>query len=115
VFGPQVEIEASPGQSGYIYGEATGLGWLSPEPKSKDKSVNEHSYFKNGQWNKYRVICQGPRFQTFINGVKVCDLTHDEIYKRHPSGFLGLQVHAIGANAGPYRVAWRNIRIRELK
>ncbi len=31
VFGPQVEIEASPALAGYIYGEATGRGWLTPE------------------------------------------------------------------------------------
>ncbi|MCP4512429.1 MAG: DUF1080 domain-containing protein, partial [Fuerstiella sp.] len=39
-FGPQVEIEASPGQSGYVYGEATGLGWLSEAPQDKGHSHN---------------------------------------------------------------------------
>ena len=33
VFGPQVEIEASPGLAGFIYGEATGRGWLTPEKR----------------------------------------------------------------------------------
>ncbi len=37
--GPQVESEASPGQAGYIYGEATGFGWLSMEPQE-----NKHSH-----------------------------------------------------------------------
>ncbi len=114
VNGPQVEIENSPGQSGYIYGEATGHGWLSPEPTSDDKSVSEHSYFKNGEWNTYRVIAKGPRIQTFINGNPVADLTQEEIYKTHPRGFIGLQVHAIRSGEGPFMVAWRNIRIREL-
>ena len=31
IFGPQIEIEASPGQAAYVYGEATGRGWLSPK------------------------------------------------------------------------------------
>jgi 3-keto-disaccharide hydrolase len=115
VNGPQVEIEGSPGQSGYIYGEATGLGWLSPEPNSKDKSVSEHSYFKNNEWNQYRVIAKGPRFQTWINGHPIADLTHEGIYKTHPKGFLGLQVHAIGKGQGPYHVAWRDIYIKEIK
>jgi len=114
VFGPQVEIEASPGQAGYVYGEATGLGWLSPAPRSKDPEVNQHSIFKNGQWNQFRVIADGPRFQTFINGTKVADLVHEEMYKTHPRGFIGLQVHGIGKDKGPFQVAWRNIRIREL-
>jgi len=115
VYGPQVEIESSPGQSGYIYGESTGLGWLSPEPKSKDKKVKQHSFFKNDDWNHYRVIARGPRIQTFLNGHPVADLTHAGIYKTHPKGFIGLQVHAIRKGRGPFQVAWRNIKIRELK
>lgn len=114
VNGPQVEIESSPGQAGYIYGEATGLGWLSEEPKSDDKDVNQHSHFKNGEWNKYRVLAKGPRIQTWINGNKVADLTHEEVYKSHPKGFIGLQVHSIGRGQGPFSVSWRNIKVREL-
>lgn len=113
VNGPQCEIEASPGQAGYIYGEATGLGWLSQEPDSKDPAVNQHSHMKNGEWNSYRIVAKGPRIQTFINGKPVADLTHEAIYKSHPKGFIGLQVHGIKAGTGPYSVAWRNIRIKE--
>lgn len=112
VFGPQIEIEKSPGQSGYIYGEATGLAWLSPEPKQTP--MVEHSILKNGEWNHYRVIVKGARIQTFINGAPVADLTHEEVYKTHPKGHIGLQVHAIKAGTGPYDVAWKNIRIRPL-
>jgi hypothetical protein len=114
VNGPQVEIEGSPGQAGYIYGEATGLGWLSKEPKSKDKKVNSHKHIKNDGWNQYVVIANGPRFQTWINGNKVADLTHEVIFKSHPTGFIGLQVHSIRKGSGPFSVAWRNIRIKEL-
>lgn len=108
--GPQVEIEKSPGQSGYIYGEATGYGWLSPEPQQKPEA--SHSYIRNGEWNKYRVVADGPRIQTWINGQHVADLTHEGIYKTHPAGKIGLQVHGIGRGTGPYQVAWKNIRIR---
>lgn len=110
-YGPQVEIEASPGQAGYIYGEATGFGWLSPEPQDKGHS---HEHIKNGEWNKYRIVAKGPRIQTFINGEKVADLTHEEIYKSHPNGHIGLQVHGIKKGTGPYDVYWKNIRIKEL-
>lgn len=114
VFGPQVEIEASPGQSGWIYGEAMGGGWLSPEPKEKDPAKNQNSFLKNGEWNTYRVIANGPRIRTFINGNPVADLTDEAVYKAHPKGFFGLQVHAIKPGTGPYSVSWRNIRIKEL-
>lgn len=111
VNGPQVEIEASPGEAGYIYGEATGRGWLVPDDVRKP-----HSHFKNGEWNKYRVVAKGPRIQTWINGQPVADLTlDDEFHKKYATGFISLQVHSIPRGEGPYDVAWRNIRIRELK
>ena len=115
VNGPQVEIEAGPGQAGFIYGEATGLGWLSPEPKAKDKKVNQHDHFKNGKWNQYRVIAKGPNIKVWINGEKIADLTHEEIYKTHPKGLIGLQVHGIKKKSGPFEVCWRNLKLKPLK
>jgi hypothetical protein len=109
VNGPQVEIEASPGFSGYIYGEGTPRGWISP-----DESRKRHSHLKNGEWNRYRVVAKGPRIQTWINGEAVADISDDESHKTYSKGFIGLQVHGIAAGAGPFEVAWRNIRIREL-
>jgi len=112
VYGPQVEIEASGkngAEAGYIYGEATGRGWLTPNDRRKP-----HKHFKDGQWNKYRVVAKGPRIQTWINGQPIADLTDEEIYKTHPKGFIGLQVHGIRKGTGPYEVAWRNLRIKVL-
>ncbi len=113
-FGPQVEIEAGPGQAGYIYGEATGRGWISPEPKSKDKTVKQHNHFKNGQWNHFRVVAKGARIQTYVNGNQVADLSDMEIYKTHAKGHIGFQVHSIKENLHPMSVSWRNIKVREL-
>ncbi|MEZ6040719.1 MAG: DUF1080 domain-containing protein [Planctomycetaceae bacterium] len=115
--GPQVEIEASPGQAGYIYGEAAvvdgkATGWLSEEPKDPNHS---HSFMKNGEWNKFRVVAKGNHIQTWINGHEVASLVHEGIYKTHPRGHIGLQVHGIRAGTGPFDVAWRNVRIKELK
>lgn len=109
VYGPQVEIEAGKAEAGYVYGEATGRGWLTPEERLKP-----HSNMKDGEWNKFRIIAKGPRIQTFINGEPIEDLTDEQIYKTHPKGFIGLQVHGIGKQAGPFDVSWRNIRIKEL-
>ncbi|MCA9245473.1 MAG: DUF1080 domain-containing protein [Planctomycetales bacterium] len=112
VNGPQVEIEASGAngaESGYIYGEATGRGWLTTDADRKP-----HKHFKDGEWNKYRVVAKGSHIQTWINGEPVADLTDEDIFKTHPKGFIGLQVHGIKKGSGPYEVAWRNLRIREL-
>ncbi|MCS7468569.1 DUF1080 domain-containing protein [Stieleria sp. ICT_E10.1] len=114
LYGPQVEIESGPGQAGFIYGEATGRGWLSPEPESKDTSINQHDHFKNGQWNQYLVIAKGPNIKVWINGEMIADLTDAEIYKTHPKGMIGLQVHGIGKKKETYEVRWRNLKIKPL-
>lgn len=111
VYGPQVEIEASPGQSGYIYGEQAG-GWQSEAPTSDDPEVNQHSHFKNNEWNHFRVRAVGRKIETWINGERVADLTHDkERYEENKEGLVGLQVHGVG-DRGPFRVRWKNIYIR---
>jgi len=112
VNGPQVEIEASGAsgaESGYVYGEATGRGWLTPEDR-----LIPHKHFRDGHWNHYRIVAQGPRIQTWINGDAIEDITDEKIYKTHPKGFIGLQVHGIGNRKGPFDVAWKQIRIKEL-
>jgi len=111
VNGPQVEIEASGAkgaEAGYIYGEACG-GWMTQKENLKPRTV-----FKDGEWNKYRIIAKGARIQTWINGESIEDLTDEEKLKSHSKGFIGLQVHGVG-NRGPYKVAWRKIRIKELQ
>ena len=114
VYGPQVEIEKGPGQSGYIYGESAG-GWQSPEPKSKDKAVNSHDYFKNDDWNVYRIRAVGRKIETWINGNKIADLAYDEgRYKKNTEGFIGLQVHGVGNNQTPMSVRWKNIYLKPI-
>ena len=105
VHGPQVEIESGPGQSGLIYSEGTGRAWISP-------NQDEHKHYKNEEWNEYVVIAEGARIQTWVNGVATEDLETAEVESL--KGFLGLQVHSIGKNKGPFKVQWRNIRIKEL-
>ncbi|MBN2312086.1 MAG: DUF1080 domain-containing protein [Candidatus Hydrogenedentes bacterium] len=110
VNGPQVEIEASGEKgaaSGYLYAEACG-GWMTPDEKRVPRKV-----FKDGEWNHYRVLAQGARIQVWINGQPVEDITDEIRFESHPKGFIGLQVHGVG-DKGPYKVAWRNIRIKVL-
>ncbi len=105
VHGPQVEIEWDPGESGYIYSEGTKRGWVSPTRTQKN-------VFKNEGWNEYRVLADGPRIQTWINGTCIEDIEMPAIESR--KGFLGLQVHGVKKNASPFKVQWKNIRIREI-
>lgn len=111
VNGPQVEIEASGdkgAEAGYVYGEACG-GWMTPKDRLKP-----HRAFKDGEWNSYRILAEGPRIRIWINDQPIEDLTDEAKFASHPKGFIGLQVHGVG-NRGPYRVAWRNIRVKSLE
>ena len=106
VFGYQVEIAAN-GTAGRVYDEARRGRWLDePEPSAEAKAA-----FKPEDWNRYRVIAQGDRIRTFVNGVPVAEVRDGT----DATGFIGLQVHGIKKGTGPFSVRWRNIRIRELK
>ncbi len=111
VNGPQVEIEAGGAdgaEAGYLYGEAAG-GWMTPEADLKP-----HKHFKDGEWNKYRVLAVGANIKVWINDEMISDLTDEAKLQSHPKGFIGLQVHGVGKGEGPYEVAWRNLKIREI-
>ena len=67
--------------------------------------------FRDDGWNRYRIVVQGHRYRSWLNGVAASDFTDDA----DESGFIGLQVHGIAAGQGPYQVRWRDVRIRDLK
>ena len=79
-----------------------------------NKDRKGHQHFKDGEWNAYHVVASGNTIQTWINGQQLSDLTHEDRFKTHPKGFIGLQVHGIGAGQGPFEVRWRNLKLRDL-
>jgi hypothetical protein len=105
VHGPQVEIAIN-GTAGRIYDEGRRGRWLD----EKEPAADAKAAFKKGAWNQYRVLVEGNRYQTWVNGVPVADVKDD----MDKAGFIGLQVHGIRAGEGPYQVRWRNIYVREL-
>jgi glucose dehydrogenase len=128
VNGPQVEVRRYyKGQpaTGLLYGEALGTGWLS----SQQKIDEGHRHFIDEGWNRLRIVANGARIQTWVNGQPVEDLVNDDIFKTHPKGFIALQMHGVSErelslpiNAGsgvtvsqPLVNRWRNIRIRPLR
>jgi Domain of Unknown Function (DUF1080) len=73
VYGPQVRITRSDekgSESGYLYYESKDGHWLTEEAKRVP-----HNHFKDRDWNTVRIVAQGPRIQTFINGEAIGDLT----------------------------------------
>ena len=104
LYGPQVEISTD-GMAGRIYDEARRGRWLdTKEPTAETKGA-----FKKGEWNQYRVLAQGDRIQTWVNGIPIADVRDGEDTKGH----IGLQVHGIARGTGPFQVRWKNLMIRE--
>jgi predicted TIM-barrel fold metal-dependent hydrolase len=112
VFGPQVEIRRNlgPGSptTGMFYGEALGTGWLSDAEKIKAG----HNFYHPEDWNLLQIVTRGPRMQSWVNGHLIDDITRDDVYATHPTGFIGLQVHGI-KNKGPFVMKFRKIKIRK--
>lgn len=109
IYGPQVEINLrTNNDSGNIYGQGLGTDYLKP----KKKSIKS---FRPTEWNLIRVVAKGPRIQTWINGEAVADIVNEQVYNTNSRGMIGLQIHKVKAGTGPYEIAWKNIRIIELK
>lgn len=104
VHGYQFEIDPSDRSwTGGIYDEAR-RGWLYPltfNPAAQKA-------FKNEEWNSARIEAIGNSLRTWVNGVPCADILDNTT----SSGFIALQVHAIGnAQQEGKSVSWRNIRI----
>ena len=112
VYGPQVEIRRYQGKgvptTGVFYGEALGTGWLSDQ-ETIDKG---HHFYRDEDWNQLRIVAEGPRLQSWVNGELIDDITREDVYATHPRGFIGLQVHGI-RDQGPFVMKFRKIRIKE--
>ncbi len=108
VYGYQCEIAAAAtGTSGNFWDEARHKKWLDDFSKKPEA----RKAFKDGDWNQYRIVVQGDRIRSWVNGVACADFRDQE----DASGFIGLQVHSVKPGTGPYQVRWRKIQIRELK
>lgn len=107
VHGYQYEIDpSSRAWSAGVYDESR-RGWLFDLKKRPEAQ----KAFKQGEWNRARIECQGNHIQTWINGVKATDFEDSMT----PNGLIALQVHGISKGKQPgEEIWWRNIRLKEL-
>jgi 3-keto-disaccharide hydrolase len=113
VYGYQIEIDprADRAWTGGLYFEAGSdkrpAGWL------QDLTKNEaaRKAFKLGQWNHLKIVTDGRHIQSWLNGVPAADYTDTNDAAFAPSGFIGLQVHAVGDSKDTKEVRWRNIKL----
>ncbi len=96
VYGPQCEIaRKETGTAGRFYDEGRRGRWLAEiKPEARDA-------FDDEGWNRYRIVVQGNRYRSWINGSPASDFT-DDVDRR---GFVGLQVHGIARALGRIRSA----------
>jgi len=75
--------------------------------KSDIEQVNK--VLKRGDWNEYKIRCEGKRIQLWLNGVQTIDYTEmDATIPDH--GIIAVQIHA-----GPPSEAWyKDFTIQEL-
>lgn len=124
--GYQADFEAGDRYSGILYGEAfrgiladrglvTEITSRNGKPVvTKVDSVGDskaiQAKIKKEDWNKYRIVASGHRFQHFINGTKTIECVDNDLANRRASGLLALQIHV----GPPMTVQFRNIRIKKL-
>lgn len=125
--GYQADFEAGNTYSGILYGEAF-RGILALRGESTELVVGQNgkmkklvaekigdtdeiqSKIKKEEWNSYKVIASGYRFQHFINGVQTIECVDNDLQNRRATGLLGLQIHV----GPPMTVQFRKIRIKKL-
>ena len=105
VHGYQFEIDPSPrAWTGGLYDEAR-RGWLYP----LIHNTKAQKAFHNNEWNSARVEAFGKNMRTWVNGIPCANIWDDKTL----SGFIALQVHAIGKSKAEVgrTISWRNLRI----
>jgi hypothetical protein len=114
----EIDMDAARGRmwTGGIYDEAR-RGWLFPTGGEKSAqaqafSLQGRTVSKNGEWNKLRIVCDGPTIKTWLNGEPRATITDSATVR----GIIALQVHGVGNDEkkSGMKVAFRNIRVREL-
>jgi hypothetical protein len=101
VSGWQVEVAPPGNDTGGIY-ESYGRGWLVKPDPEKDKAL------KFGEWNKMRIVVQGDRVISYVNGVEMVNYADEKIGAG--KGGVLLQIH----DGGGIKVYWRNIVLKKL-
>jgi hypothetical protein len=103
VSGYQADM-GDPAWWGCLYDESRRNKVLAKSDMDKVNKV-----LKRGDWNEYKIRCEGQRIQLWINGVQTVDYTEtDPNIDDH--GIIAVQIHA-----GPPSEAWyKDFRIQEL-
>jgi len=98
------QADEGDGYYGSLYDESRRKKTLAtPDKDLIDKAL------KKGEWNDYRIRCEGRHIQLWVNGVQTVDYTEpDESIDQ--TGFIALQIHG----GGKAEAWYKDIVIEEL-
>jgi putative membrane-bound dehydrogenase-like protein len=99
------QVDFGPGWYGKLYDESRRNKVIadSTDPKAVLAAVKE------GDWNEYRILAEGRRLRTWVNGVPALDYTEADA-NIATDGRIGLQVHS----GGKAVIQAKDIEIEEL-
>lgn len=98
------QADLGEGYYGSLYDESRRKKILAAADKEAVAKV-----LKLGDWNDYRIRCEGRRVQLWINGVQTVDYTEpDEAIEQ--TGYIAVQIHGGGKAVASYK----DILIEEL-
>ena len=99
------QVDAGDKWWGKLYDESRRNKVIADSPDSAAVTAS----IRAGDWNDYRILAEGPRLRSWINGVPALDYTEaDESLPQ--SGLIGLQIHG----GGPAVASYKDVTIEEL-
>lgn len=127
VAGYQAEIENKQGKVGFLYeekgrkflanvGEKVVVG-ADGKPKvvgslgEKKADFIGKGYYREKEWNEYRIVARGNAVQHFLNGFQTIELVDEDPARRALEGLLALQIHA----GPPMVVEFKDILLKLLE
>jgi hypothetical protein len=100
------QVDAGTGWWGRLYDESRRNAVIAEPADLEAVTAATHDW---NEWNHYRILCEGPRIRSWINGVTAID--YNEADPKIPlDGLIGLQAHG----GGKFVVQFKDISIREL-
>ncbi|RYD49814.1 MAG: DUF1080 domain-containing protein, partial [Verrucomicrobiaceae bacterium] len=97
------QVDAGPGWWGKLYDETRRNKVIGEPVNPSELKANDWD------WNEYRILCEGLRIRSWINGVAALDYTEGDA-KIPLEGLIGLQAHG----GGKVLAQFKEITIEEL-
>ncbi|MEI7948119.1 MAG: DUF1080 domain-containing protein [bacterium] len=65
--------------------------------------------YKPGDWNTYRIVCNGPEITLYVNSVMMCQFTDKDSKFATTNGVIALQMHP----GPPMKIEFKNIVLKK--